>query len=457
MSFQSPASSVVQSVVTQLQSIENANNYWLAFSGGIDSLVLLHILSTHRHQLNDVNIKAVHVNHSLSKNADQWEQHCRTCCEQWKIEYVSIDVDATPRQGESPEARARTVRYEAISKLVKQGDCLLTAHHQDDQVETLLLQLLRGSGPKGLSAMPELSEFSDGQIARPLINCKRDAIQAYAIKHQLKWIEDESNRDIKYDRNYLRHEVIPKLQQRWPSLSQTVSRSARHCAEAVEILESAAQQGLKKINPHNRDFLSISELTTFTKVEQKNILRYWFQLRGLSTPSGVQLDQVITQVLTASADSSPKLCWEGGEVRRYRDQLYAMSSLGDVTGLIESEPVDWNVDQPLEFVQVGILTAISGEGDGIAKKYLAEHNLRVGFRQGGESIQPVGRKEKHTLKNLFQESGVPPWVRERIPLIYIGDELAAVGNLFISQEYWADDGEDSYRFQWQSVLPGQST
>ena len=447
MAIKTPISQVVESVLNSLTKLNDVNRYLVAFSGGIDSYVLLHVLASQRHQLNDADLQAVHINHALNINSDQWATRCQAMCEQLKVGFVGIDVDATPRPGESPEARARTVRYEAISRLIRPGDCLLTAHHQDDQVETLLLQLMRGSGPKGLSAMPEVSTFNSGLIARPLINVRREAIQAYAVKHQLKWIDDDSNRDIKFDRNFIRHEIIPKLQQRWPSLSQTVSRSARYCAEATEILESSARKAIEKITPYGGEALPITALQQYSIAEQKNILRYWFQLRGLKTPSSSQLDQVIGQVMTAAVDATPRLTWEGSEVRRYRDKLYALIPLKDID--LEN-PIEWNLEQPLEVDSVGTLNIIEGVGDGIAKKYVKTNVLTVNFRQGGESIQPVGRREKHALKKLFQETGVPPWVRERTPLIFIEGELAVVGEMFVSAKFHAREGEDSYIFQWKS-------
>ena len=452
MALKTPISEVVQAVLSALSNIDNVKRYWIAFSGGIDSHVLIHVLASHRHQLGEVELQAVHINHSLHQNADQWAERCQRMCEQLKVGFVAIDVDATPRTGESPEARARTVRYEAISRLIKPGDCLLTAHHQDDQVETLLLQLMRGSGPKGLSAMPEISSFNDGLIARPLINVRRDAIQAYAVKHRLKWIDDDSNQDIKYDRNFLRHEVIPKLQQRWPSLSQTISRSARYCAEASDILEKTAIAALERINPYGGDSLSITGLQQYSIVEQKNILRYWFQLKGLNTPSSAQLDQVVDQILTAAVDATPRLTWEGSEVRRYRDKLFAFPQFIET---IPEDPIEWDLKQPLDVNSVGTLNVVDSVGEGVARKYI-DQPLTISFRQGGEKIQPVGRKEKHALKKLFQESGVPPWVRERTPLIYIDGELAAVGGMFVEQKFHAAGGEDSYIFQWTSAHSGFS-
>lgn len=453
MALKSPISQLVQSVLTSLSEIDDVARYWVAFSGGIDSHVLLHVLASNRHQLGDVDLQAVHINHGLNIQSDQWAERCQSMCEQLKTGFVAIDVDATPRTGESPEARARSARYDAIARLIRPGDCLLTAHHQDDQVETLLLQLMRGSGPRGLAAMPEVANFESGIIARPLINVRRESIRSYAVKHQLKWIDDDSNQDTRFDRNFIRHEVIPRLQQRWPSLSQTVSRSARYCAEAAEILEASAREALAKINPEGNESLSVSGLEQYSRVEQKNIIRYWIHSKGLSTPSSVQLDQVIEQVLTAAVDATPRLIWEGTEVRRYRDGLYAFSPLENVD---TEQAIEWNLDEPLRIENAGTLMAIGGRGNGIAKQYISGAEVVVSFRQGGESIQPAGRKEKHALKKLFQDNGVPPWIRERTPLIYIGDELAAVGEMFVSDKFHARDGEESFNFQWESSVTGSA-
>jgi len=448
MTLTTPLSKVVQSVVCNLKSHADIRSYWVAYSGGIDSHVLLHVLANHQHLFENIYFHAVHINHALNVKADQWAEHCRKECGRLNIRYISIDVDATPNTGESPEAKARQVRYEAIARLLKENECLLTAHHQDDQVETLLLQLMRGSGPKGLSAMPPYSNLGKGCHVRPLLNVRREDIHAYAVANQLKWITDDSNMDTRLDRNFIRHEVVPVLLKRWPSLAQTVSRSARYCAEAVEILEHSAQQILEVINPDRNEYLSISTLKKYRLAEQRNTLRYWFQARRLGIPSSAQLAQVVEQISSAADDASPIVRWENTEIRRYRDQLYAMPRLNkfDVT-----QKHQWHVAEPLVIKDLGRLVALPVCGQGVAKKYIKEGLLEVRFRQGGESIQPVGRKENHTLKKLFQERGIPPWVRERTPLLYNGDDLMAVGDLFINRQFNATEGEDAYIFQWESI------
>jgi tRNA(Ile)-lysidine synthase len=414
--------------------------------------VLLHVLASHQHIFGDAKFHAVHINHALSPQADQWAEHCRFVCERLQIPFTDIDVDATPRPGESPEARAREVRYQAIERLIRTDDCLLTAHHQDDQVETLLLQLLRGSGPKGLAAMPQWTTFHTGHLARPLIQVRREDIHAYAVANQLKWITDESNLNLKFDRNFIRHEIVPRLTQRWPALAQTITRSARYCAEAVEILDHDAQQVLQTINPDASPYLSVEKLLQLSKAQQRNTLRYWIHQQGMNTPGSTHLEQVVEQLLRAAPDASPKVSWGSCEVRRYRDQLHIMPALPAIDA---DRTVVWNIADPLMIDDIGQLSARQVVGDGVGKKFVAGKQLSVRFRKGGESIQPVGRPQHHTLKKLFQERGIPPWIRDRIPLIYIDDQLAAVGNLFLSQQFSATTGEDGYIFQWESSIPAE--
>ncbi|WP_455200677.1 tRNA lysidine(34) synthetase TilS [Kaarinaea lacus] len=447
MAITTPHSKVVQSVLTCLKQAADIKRYWIAYSGGIDSHVLVHVLATHQHHFGDVRFSAVHINHALNPQADQWAEHCRKVCDELQIPYIDIDVDATPGPGESPEARAREARYQAIIRLIREGDCLLTAHHQDDQVETLLLQLMRGSGPKGLAAMPQRTKFGTGYLARPLLGVRREDLHAYALANQLKWINDESNLDTKFDRNFIRHEIVPRLAQRWPSLSQTISRSARYCAEAVELLDDAAEHYLREINPDELPYLSVSKLVELTKAQQRNVIRHWINQHDMNTPSSTQLEQVIEQVLSAAPDSMPKVSWEGCEIRRYRDHLYVLPTLQPFN---VGQVIPWDVTKPVFIEGIGELSAISSVGSGIAKKYISSDSVSIHFRQGGETIQPAGKDQHHALKKLFQEQGVAPWIRERMPLIYINDQLAAVGEMFISEDFQAVAGEDGYIFQWES-------
>jgi tRNA(Ile)-lysidine synthase len=295
--------------------------------------------------------------------------------------------------------------------------------------------------------MPQWTDFGPGLMARPLMDVRREDIRAYAVANQLQWVDDDSNLDTRFDRNYIRHEIIPRLVQRWPSLAQTVSRSARYCAEAVALIDDAAKNLLQDINPGGEPWLPVAELTALSDVQQRNVLRHWIHQQGFNTPSSSQLQQLVQQVLQAAVDASPTVSWQGCEVRRYRQRLYIMPPLQPI---FMAQPVSWALEQPLVIPGWGVLSARRDRGRGVAARLIEAGSVTIGFRQGGESIQPKGRAHHHALKKLFQEHGVPPWLRERVPLVYLDGELAAVEDWFIAASYAAKADEEGVIFQWQN-------
>ena len=436
---------VIESVLQTVKSISDINRVWIAYSGGIDSHVLLHVLAMHRHEIPGLDVRAVYINHGLNPQADQWSQHCQRVCEGLKLDFIAIDVDATPVPGESPEARARLARYSALEKLVQHDQILLTAYHQDDQVETLLLQLMRGSGPKGLAAMPEQTPIGAGALVRPMLNIRREDVHAYAIHHKLNWIVDDSNADLKFDRNYIRHKVIPVLSQRWPSLSQTVSRSAYLCAEASELLELTAAKTLQQVRTDNPAVLDLAVLKMFSQTEQRNALRFWINQLGFDTPSRVQLQRIIDEVLPAREDKLPLVSWGNNEIRRYRDRIYLLRTLPEIN---HQQTYHWSGADQQSIDTLGVLQVARTSGEGVLAELLEPGRVTIRFRTGGESLKPAGRKEHHSLKKLFQELGIPPWMRGRIPLIFIDDNLAAVESVFVDHNYQARDGKEGRVFHW---------
>ncbi|NOZ52750.1 MAG: tRNA lysidine(34) synthetase TilS [Gammaproteobacteria bacterium] len=436
-------------LLTQLQLHHGVQRYWVAFSGGIDSQVLLHVLAQRRYQLESaVDVHAVYVNHSLNPLSDDWALHCQQICEKFKIPFQCIDVNATPLPGESPEAKARQVRYDALMAVVREGDCLLTAHHQDDQLETLLLQLMRGSGPKGLAAMPMMAKFGEGCHLRPLLTSSRKEIHAYALRHKLKWIEDDSNQNVKFDRNFLRHEIIPTLKQRWPSLLRTANRTATLCAEASMLLENEAQRNLIGLITQAPNGLDITGLRRLSAAQRRNVLRSWIHSRGFLLPSQAQLNSVIVNVIDAASDAMPMVRWQSCEIRRYRHTLYIMPPLSTHNSRLV---LNWSTHSVLTIDGVGEISSRSASANGIATKYITADNATIRFRQGGEKIKPLGCHHHRPLKKLLQELGVPPWVRERIPLLYINGNLAAVGQFFIDEAFKTSAGEAGITINWQPV------
>ncbi|MCF6189874.1 MAG: tRNA lysidine(34) synthetase TilS [Cocleimonas sp.] len=404
-----------QALQSQLQSITPVKKLVIAYSGGLDSHVLLHLTS----QMTDYSVRAIHVHHGLQKEAGHWVDHCQQVCDVLNIPLQVEHLNLSKEKGESVEELARTARYTAFKKSVQAGEVLLTAHHQNDQAETLLLQLFRGAGVQGLAAMPQISGFGIAHLARPLLNETRESLEAYAKIHQLAYIEDPSNQDSTFDRNFLRNEIIPQLKNRWPSIDKTISRSATIQAETKHILDDIAEQDLLSIkeNNQNNNTLLISGLKEFSDSRQKLLLRYWIQSSGFKAPSEKKLKHIFTDVVDASDDAQPLLAWYGAEIRRYQGRLYIMSPLLDHDS---AQVISWDDPQkPLEIPLLGLtLNALVLER--------STELVTIRFRQGGETLLHAKRGVTISLKNLLNEAGIPPWQRSRIPLVYQGDTLIIV-------------------------------
>jgi len=431
--------------LSNLPFFATVKRFVVAYSGGLDSHVLLHrvaVLVDDDRQ--EKKIVAVHINHGLSDQAGQWTTHCATQCEALGVLFNNINVDAKNATGESPEAAARAARYRAFREFMQPGDCLLTAHHQDDQAETLLIQLLRGAGPRGLAAMPGYAAFAEGWHARPLLNYSRGELHEYAQQNGLSWIDDASNSDTRFDRNFLRHEIMPVLKSRFPGMAATLSRSATLCAEATGLLASAAADDVQLVQVGGGSF-SVSALQNLGAVRARNMLHQYCRDHGLPTPSAAQLHCVWEEVIGAAADSEPLVSWPGGEARRYRDVLFLGPTL---TAHNAGLSLPWDAQHALVIPGLGTLRGERVAGQGIAVSALAAARLEIRFRQGGEKLRPAGREGHHALKKLFQEAGIPPWLRERIPLMYAGGELLAVVGHWVAQEVAAQEAEEGLHLHW---------
>jgi len=409
-----------------LKNITHAECYWVAFSGGCDSHVLLHALHTliTTKRISNFKIAGLHVNHGLQDSAENWSEHCQQVCSDLAIEFKLLKVNAVANPGQSPEAAAREARYCAISNFMATNDALLLAHHQDDQAETLLLQLVRGAGPRGLSAMPRVKHIATNPVIRPLLNVSQECILAYAQQHRLSWIDDPSNNDIRFDRNRIRHDVLPIIKQRWPSISKTLARVSRHQAEAAECLLELAESDFELVAESTvNSAVSINKLLQLSRVRQKNILRYWIeQLNGFDAINSAHLTRILNEVIPAADHSQPKVAWKNTQVCRYRGVLYVLAiEKPEITNISR----DWLISDDIELTQCRLKSkAIIGHG--IKQSIITDGLLNIRFRQGGERCQPQGRGSHHSLKKLFQEWSVPPWKRSQVPLIYIGDELVQI-------------------------------
>jgi tRNA(Ile)-lysidine synthase len=390
-------------------------------------------------------IAAVHIDHQLQRQSGAWAQHCRAVCDELRVPFEVLRVDARPACGESPEAAARRARYQALEHWLPVDAVLLTAQHREDQAETLLLQLFRGAGPRGLAAMPLAVPFGAGRLARPLLEHSQADLLAYARQQRLRWVEDPSNDDPRYDRNLLRHRLMPTIRRRWPGIDKVLARSASLQADQAELAAALGQIDMAQCRPDDHvDQLVCTSLQSMSRARQRNLLRRWIETNGLPIPAMVVLDEILGSVVSARGDASPRLQWAGAEVRRYRDRLYIMPPLPPADS---GATFSWNVNEALQFPDGGVLTAVAATGSGLR---VDDAWLEIRFRQGGEVVQPAGRREHHPLKKLLQEWRVPHWQRNRVPLVFCKGVLVAVADLCVCEGFQARPGEPGHALRWNS-------
>jgi tRNA(Ile)-lysidine synthase len=305
---------------------------------------------------------------------------------------------------------------------------LLSAHHREDQAETLLLNLIRGSGPAGVAGIGSLRRFGPGWLVRPLLNVDRADIQQYALDENLRWVDDPSNTDRRFDRNFLRHEVLPRLKSRWPDIAARLQRSAGHAGEASQLLVELAEIDVEAFGGSTAR-LPIDALSALSAPRQRNVIRYAIRDLGLSTPTALQLERIMKEVIPARVDAQPLVTWPGASVRRYRNGLYLLpQNLADQVESREIEGTELELGAGL-----GVLRFESGADVGISKALL-DAGLTIKPRVGGERFSPYGQTHTRELKKLLQEEGVVPWMRDRLPLVYSGDRLLAVGDLWLAAD-----------------------
>lgn len=416
----------------QLTAGSPCRRWVVAYSGGVDSTVLLHALAVSTYASD---IIAVHIDHGLHPDSSRWEKHCRDFAGTLRVGYESRRVSMAEKMENGPESAARSARYDAFRSFIKPGDCLLSAHHENDQAETLLLNLMRGSGPAGLAGIGSIQSFGLGQLLRPMLGVPGDAIEAYARQHGLTWVDDPSNDDSRFDRNFLRNAILPELAARWPAVSNRLRRSAELIGEASELLNDLADIDLKTLGEPGK--LGITRLRQLSAVRQRNVLRRAVRLCGLPPPPATRLHQLIDELLPARADAQPLVTWAGAEVRRFRDSLFVMPPLPDVAG------DDAGMLVPGTSVSLGSgLGSVSLVEDGGAGIDPAQANtgIAIRYRHGGETIRIDSRGPTRKLKTLLQEEGIVPWMRPRLPLLFANDRLLAVADLWVAVDCLASPG-----------------
>lgn len=422
----------------------------LAFSGGVDSRVLLHLLAQFKDQYPQTECIVVHVHHGLSSNADEWALLCQQWVKEYDLPCYVEHVNCQVKGSASLEQVARNARYSALEKYVSREDIVLTGQHSDDQVETFLLALKRGSGPKGLSSMAEVKPFAQGLLIRPLLTISRDQIEAYAQQQNFEWVTDESNADIRFDRNYLRHQITPVFKQRWSDFSRSVARSALLCAEQEALLdellmplyEQAVQTDLS---------LSISDIAEKSEAIRNRILRMWLAKLHQSMPSKEQLQTIWQQVAEAKPDANPQFILNNIQIRRFQQRLYLVTPYTDVSDFSQSLAIESVMILPDEIGELSVVknvtaqTLLAEKGTLGLNDTILEKPLTVQFFHNGLTVHPYVRAHSRKLKKVLQEYGVPSWQRQRLPLLFCGERLVAIASLFVEKDFYGQ----AFALKWQ--------
>ncbi|WP_162843661.1 tRNA lysidine(34) synthetase TilS [Vibrio nigripulchritudo] len=412
----------------------------LALSGGLDSRVLLELLARFKRDNPNCDVKAVYVHHGLSANADQWENNCKEWCAQSQVPFSCERVSLDTQSSESLEELARDARYQVLEKHIDEGDVLLTGQHLSDQSETFLLALKRGSGPKGLASMAQSAPFGRGTLLRPLFNVPRHSIERFALDNKLEWNHDESNDDTQFDRNFLRHKVIPQLTERWPGFEKAVHRSATLCAEQQLLLEELLESKLNEATTKDAG-MSIPYLAEQSHLARAQLIRMWLERQNAKMPSRKQLQLVWDEVACSQRDANPNLKLSSGEVRRHDDKLYLVSPQRDLSDWSNILDVNQSLILPDGLGHLTLKNTDLNPQGLLLRAPLQREKVTVHFCPQGLSAKPVGRNGSRKLKKLFQEYGVPSWKRRQMPIVMYNDHIAAVADLFVTQRFCAPDCE----------------
>jgi len=425
------------------QLAPNQTQFLIGFSGGLDSTALLALFAKLREKQPHFQLRAIHIHHGLSSNADAWATHCENLCQQFQIPLLIQRVNVNMANG--IEAGARQARYEAIAQHILPQEWLATAHHLQDQTETFFLALKRGSGLQGLSAMQAQSTVYNVPIFRPLLSFNRQQLLNFVQQQGITWIEDESNADNQYDRNFLRNQILPDLRQRWGHFDSAVQRCTQHCYEQQQLLnELLAEEYQKNVDKTDRTF-KVQHFADYSAIKQRALLRLWLQECGVAMPSLVQLEHLISDVVFAKPDTQPQFRLENNIVRRYQHKLFLTPIFADIS----SNNIDAEFDKPMALPDnLGTLrlqktpqkmTALWHDENGnIYKETLALplEGMKVWIRFGySGKVKLTPKSMNQDIKKVWQNLNVPPWQRQRIPLIFYDNKLqSAVGFFTVSQD-----------------------
>ncbi|HEV7813936.1 MAG TPA: tRNA lysidine(34) synthetase TilS [Janthinobacterium sp.] len=449
-------------------------NMAVAFSGGLDSSALLRLAHAHA-QARGIELFAFHIHHGISPNADAWLAHCEAACAELGVVFEARRVTLQKKEKSGTEEAARNSRYAALGQLCREHGVklLLTAHHQDDQAETVLLQLLRGSGTAGLSGMeaanaaPGLLGNAELVMARPLLPVSRRQLADYVAANHIAYVDDESNEDPRFARNALRHRVMPELAKAFPGFQERFARSAQHAQSAQRLLTELAAQDLAACLDADGEHIDVAQLRLLSADRSYNLLRHWFGRRGLRMPSTAWLAEMLAQLLQARSDAQLLVTHPDCHVRRYRDRLYLTPKLADLDGMRERDDdhlpalhkaglsFAWAGEARIAFPAYGgtlhFDAAAAGE-EGIAAAWLREQTLLIDFRKGGERLRLASNRPTRSLKYHYQSFDVPAWERERLPTVSAGSALLFAAGIGMDSYHLGKDAAPRIRFRWTADL-----
>lgn len=438
------AATLLPHVVLQLRAhVRPGQRVCVGLSGGRDSVVLLHLIAQAGAEFS-MSVSAIHVNHQISPNANRWVDFCSALCEKISIPLHIEQVCVVRNSGKGLEASARAARYAAYARCA--AEVILLAHHRDDQAETVLLQALRGAGLRGISAMPAVKSLGpDKQIIRPLLDVAPAILADYATANDLTWIHDESNDNIHYTRNFLRHDIFPRLAEHVPQGTASLVRLSQHAAEAQDLLDDLAQIDSEFMLCAGR--IRVSRLLSLSSARAKNFLRYAFNEASIPVPNSVQMSEILQQLRSRKADDQTEIKWANWCLRCYRDEIYLAIESG---GSQSAWSIPWPGETELSWPHGGgVIHMEHAIGSGIAQRSITGRTLFFRSRVGGEKIRLAENRPRRSLKNLLQEKGVPPWLRETMPLLFCDETLIWVPDVGVDIQYAAKSDEPSLEFSWQ--------
>jgi len=443
-----------------LDDIPQDLRYVIALSGGLDSVVLLHLCVPFLRQ-RQVEIVPVHIHHDLSPNADDWARHCKKICKTLDLD-CQVEKVSVRSSGEGLEAAARKARYAVFSRYLAEGGILLQGHHLNDQAETVLMRLIRGAGPEGLSGIPRVRSLSGGRVYRPWLSVPRETLELVAQGMGLEWVEDESNQDLGFDRNFIRHKVLPVLSGRWSTVLSSLDSVAHRASDAQALITAACARMMADVlSPAFRQdhALDLSRLGRLDQNQQHALVRFWFDQLDVPHPSRAIFARIWSELIPAAEDSQPLIQWGVHQLRRYQGCLFYVDADSFNTPS-DSQSIDVNkadLPLPVPFGRRSLLLEKYPPGqaipDGVSLLRWPDTDevLHLATRQGGENFVPAGSNQHRPLKKVLQGEGVPPWRRADIPLLYYGESLAMAGLERIAEGYTAGIAKTALGISWLEI------